>query len=86
MPAITTYGKNNHALRSEKYRYIKYEDGSEEFYAHDNDANEWYNLATSEETKMPRENLQKYLPKINRHEAKGSTNNANEYFRMTSTN
>jgi arylsulfatase A-like enzyme len=82
-PAITTYGINNHALRTENYRYIKYEDGSEEFYAHDSDADEWYNLAASAETKMEREHLQKYLPKINRHWAEGSSIDANEYFRRT---
>jgi arylsulfatase A-like enzyme len=30
--AITTYGRNNHAVVSGSYRYIHYEDGSEELY------------------------------------------------------
>jgi len=43
-PAITTYQRENHAVRSERYRYIRYADGSEELYDHDNDPNEWQNL------------------------------------------
>ena len=29
-PAITTYRENNHAVRSQRYRYIRYADGSED--------------------------------------------------------
>ena len=42
---LTTYARGNHAVRSERYRYIRYEDGSEEFYDHMHDPNEWTNLA-----------------------------------------
>jgi len=45
--AITTYGKDNHSVRSKHYRYIQYEDGSEELYDHRIDPNEWYNIANS---------------------------------------
>ena len=31
--------------RSERWRYIRYVDGSEELYDHDSDPNEWHNLA-----------------------------------------
>lgn len=44
-PAITTYQHNNHAIRSEHFRYIRYADGSEELYDHRNDPHEWRNLA-----------------------------------------
>lgn len=44
-PAVTTYGFNNHAVRDERWRYIRYDDGSEELYDHDADPNEWENLA-----------------------------------------
>ncbi len=44
---LTTYAKGNHALRSEMYRYIRYDDGSEELYDHDSDPQEWENLAAS---------------------------------------
>lgn len=44
-PAITTANPDNHAVRSRRYRYIQYADGSEEFYDHQEDPNEWHNLA-----------------------------------------
>ncbi len=43
--ALTTYAKGNHALRSDRYRYIRFEDQSEELYDHETDPNEWVNLA-----------------------------------------
>lgn len=42
---LTTYARGNHALRSDRYRYIAYDDGSEELYDHRADPNEWENLA-----------------------------------------
>ena len=42
---LTTYARQNHALRSERFRYLRMEDGSEEFYDHRTDPNEWTNLA-----------------------------------------
>lgn len=44
-PALMTMGRGNHAIRSERWRYIRYSDGSEELYDHDNDPWEWENLA-----------------------------------------
>lgn len=44
-PAITTYGKGNHGIRWGNYRYIRYEDGSEELYDLASDPNEWKNQA-----------------------------------------
>ncbi len=43
-PAISTHLFGNHAVRGERYRYIRYVDGSEELYDHDTDPNEWHNL------------------------------------------
>ena len=43
--AVTTYQQSNHAVRSKHHRYIRYADGSEEFYDHRVDPNEWNNLA-----------------------------------------
>ena len=28
-PSLTTHGRHNHALRSDRYRFIRYADGSE---------------------------------------------------------
>ncbi len=44
-PAITTHGPGNHAVRSERWRYVRYADGSEELYDVQADPNEWRNLA-----------------------------------------
>jgi arylsulfatase A-like enzyme len=44
-PAITTFGRGNHAVRSEGWRYIRYADGGEELYDETNDPHEWTNLA-----------------------------------------
>jgi arylsulfatase A-like enzyme len=44
-PAIMTQGRGNHAVRTDRWRYIRYEDGSEELYDHDNDPWEITNLA-----------------------------------------
>jgi arylsulfatase A-like enzyme len=46
--AITTFGMNNHGVRSNLYRYIQYEDGTEEFYNRKNDPNEWENQSSKE--------------------------------------
>ena len=43
-PAIITHGPGNHAVRSERYRYIQYANGEEELYDLYDDPNEWTNL------------------------------------------
>lgn len=44
-PAITTHNAGNHGVRSEKWRYVVYADGSEELYDMENDPQEYENLA-----------------------------------------
>lgn len=44
-PAITTCNQGNDSVRSERWRYTRYADGSEELYDHESDPNEWTNLA-----------------------------------------
>jgi len=46
-PAITTHNHDNHGVRSEKWRYIRYADGSEELYDMEKDPNEWHNVAAN---------------------------------------
>ena len=43
--ALTTYDFGEFSVRSERYRYTRYIDGSEELYDHKSDAEEWHNLA-----------------------------------------
>lgn len=62
-PALTTSGCKNHALRSERWRYIRYEDGSEELYDHDRDPLERTNLASNPEFVAIKQDMQKWLPK-----------------------
>ncbi|WP_051774709.1 sulfatase [Formosa agariphila] len=63
--AITTYGKNNHAVKVDGYRYIQYEDGTEEFYDNASDPNEWINEANNFKFKSKIEALKALLPKTN---------------------
>ena len=44
-PILTTFGPNNHSLRSTRWHYIRYADSSEELYDHKTDQHEWHNLA-----------------------------------------
>jgi arylsulfatase A-like enzyme len=44
---VTTFDPGNVSLRSERWRYIRYADGSEELYDHDKDPHEWDNLSDS---------------------------------------
>jgi len=75
-PALTTYGCNNHALRSERWRYIRYADGTEELYDHKSDKLEWHNLAQKPEYAQIKKDLARWLPKVNAPnapDAKGNT-------------
>ena len=44
-PALMTENPGNHAVRSDRWRYIRYADGGEELYDHTVDPHEWTNLA-----------------------------------------
>ena len=48
-PAITTHNHDNHGVRTRRWRFISYADGSEELYDMQEDPNEWNNLAGSPE-------------------------------------
>lgn len=64
-PARTTHGRNNHAVRSERWRYIRYADGAEELYDHANDPLEWKNLADDPQYREVKQELSAWLPKEN---------------------
>ena len=64
-PAITTWQFNNHAARSQNYRYIRYRDGSEEMYDHRTDPNEHYNLADDPKVAGIKKKLAGYMPTDN---------------------
>ena len=71
-PAITTHNHDNHSVRSVRYRYIQYADGSEEFYDLQSDPNEWVNLAGRNELGSLMDRHRKFLPEENRPPAPGS--------------
>ncbi len=69
-PALTTHGRNNHGLRTARWRYIRYADGSEELYDHEADPNEWRNLADNPKLAKTKKRLAKWLPNTNALNAK----------------
>ncbi len=65
-PVISSYGDGNTAIRTKRWRYIRYEDGSEELYDHDVDPNEWTNLAINPEYDATKKRLATFIPKNQR--------------------
>ncbi|MCH7226228.1 sulfatase [Haloferula sp. A504] len=66
--AISTLGQGNHAIRDERWRYIRYAGGGEELYDHRNDPNEWKNLAAGNpepEHAAVIASLSRHLPETN---------------------
>jgi arylsulfatase A-like enzyme len=61
--AVTTHNGNNHAVRDDRYRYIRYADGSEELYDLQHDAAEWKNLAGDPALKQIKRRLALAVPK-----------------------
>jgi len=61
-PAVTTHNPGNHAVRTEKWRYIRYADGSEELYDIAKDPHEWTNLAADPAHAALKKELSKWLP------------------------
>jgi arylsulfatase A-like enzyme len=59
---ISTFGRGNHSVRSEQWRYTRYYDGSEELYNSKEDPNEFNNLAGLEQFENKKLELQKKLP------------------------
>ncbi len=81
--SVTTHAYGNHSVRTERWRYIRYEDGSEELYDHWSDPNEWTNLAGIDHYADIIEKLAKYLPD---HDEPWDANSGggagyNDYFR-----
>jgi arylsulfatase A-like enzyme len=68
---VTTFGYKNYGVRSERYRYIVYEDGTEELYDHAKDKWEWNNQADNPEYAAIKKKMRKELP--THHEPSGVT-------------
>ncbi len=78
-PAITTHNHDNHSVRDERWRYIRYADGSEELYDMIADANEWKNLARDPKFAAVKRDLAQWLPKKNLPPAPGSAHRVLTY-------
>jgi arylsulfatase A-like enzyme len=61
-PSVTTWQKGNHAVRTERWRYIRYNTGEEELYDHESDPHEWHNLAAQPNHADIKRELAGYLP------------------------
>jgi arylsulfatase A-like enzyme len=67
-PAVTTFHKDNHSVRTERWRYIHYAGGGEELYDHDADPYEWTNLAADPRYAELKKELRGKLPTVNKPE------------------
>jgi arylsulfatase A-like enzyme len=68
-PAITSHNQGNHAIRSERWRYIHYADDTEELYDTLQDPNEWTNLVAPTASRTAEldsviASHRKWLPKV----------------------
>lgn len=67
--ALSTNEFGNHAVRSERYRYIRYYNGNEELYDHEGDPGEWANLATDPAYDEIKAELAKWMPQNDAEDA-----------------
>lgn len=79
--ALSTYGIGNIAIRDKQYRFIQYEDGSQELYDMINDPNEWKNLAGKRKYKNVKSALSRHIPAKWEKNSAYSTNNVNNHFK-----
>lgn len=77
--ALSCFGPGNFTIRSERYRYIHYNDGSEEFYDHSNDPNEWNNQISKPELAVIINKHRAVLPEMS-HPVIGSGSTGHKVF------
>lgn len=63
-PVLTTWGRGNHSVRSQNWRFIQYADGSRELYDHTKDPNEWTNVAGDAGHTKTIASLRRHLPQL----------------------
>jgi arylsulfatase A-like enzyme len=59
---VTTFGRGNHAISTERWRYIQYFDGSAELYDRQNDPDEWRNVIDNPENAGLIKQLEQHIP------------------------
>ncbi len=82
-PAITSHNQGNHGIRSERWRFIRYADGTEELYDLKADPNEWTNLAGRSEHAAVIAEHRQWLPKIDVPPAPNSASRVLTYDKAT---
>lgn len=80
-PAITTFGPNNHSIRSEHWRYTRYDDGSEELYDHRKDQRERANLSANPKHRDLIRDLGRWIPEYNAAIPLGSSGSGTPLYR-----
>jgi len=83
--ARTSFGPGNYAITSEDYRFIQYNDGSEEFYDRSNDPQEWYNVIDDPTYKKIIQQHRNQIPK-DRYEILGKGSTGHKSFSKTEQN
>lgn len=72
-PAITVHNPDNYSVRTERWRYIQYADGSQELYDHSRDPQEYANLAGNPDYRQVISELKEWLPDHSEPLAPGSS-------------
>ncbi|MDG2014585.1 MAG: sulfatase-like hydrolase/transferase [Pirellulaceae bacterium] len=80
--ARTSFGPGNYAITSRDYRYIQYNDGSEEFYDHRDDENELTNLIDRPEQATKIDLHRQNVP-VNRHPILGQNSTGHHSYNAT---
>ncbi|MGB0258967.1 MAG: sulfatase-like hydrolase/transferase, partial [Coraliomargarita sp.] len=80
--ARTSFGPGNYAIISEDYRYIHYNDGSEEFYDRRKDAHDWNNVIDNPEYAAVIKKHRAEVPQ-ERHEILGERSTGHKSFQAT---
>ena len=83
--ARTSFGPGNYAITSEDYRFIQYNDGSEEFYDRSNDPQEWYNVIDNPAHEKIIQQHRNQIPK-DRYEILGKGSTGHKSFSKTEQN
>lgn len=59
---VSTLSRGSHAVRSARWRYIRYANGDEELYDHDTDPGEHYNVAADPGSRAVMDSLAQWIP------------------------
>ncbi|HEY9035594.1 MAG TPA: sulfatase [Pseudomonadales bacterium] len=62
VPAVSTWSRVNHSLRTREWRYTRYGSGAEELYNHRSDPQEWNNLAGNADSRAIMDALRPFFP------------------------